>query len=493
MNRGLSMLALGISLAVLGLPCDVLAGRGGGGARGGGGGGYGGGGRGGYGGGGGGYGGGGRGAYGGQMGGGSMGHSPAMSQPHPQASQSGSSGNRSQYGNQGSSSRNAGSAAAGAGYANRNQSSQLDHPGAAGAAAGAGYANNHNGTWNGNNYAGWGATGLGMGYANGVGAWGVGSPMYGWGYSGYSNPYYGGGFGSGGVAQTGVAQQPTAAPGSDYSQPISTTGAPPEQAVAGQAASAYDQARAAFKAGDYAQAIQLDQQALAQTPNDTNLHEFLAAAYFAQGQYPQAAAPLYAVLSVRPGWDWTTLSGLYADVDTYTGQLRALEAQVRSNPDSAQAHFVLAYQYLAQGHDPEAIAQLKEVVRLQPGDTLSAQIIAAFQPSGANPTPAEAAPAASPAVQGKLAGTWVATPVQGAKIALTIQDDGGFTWNATGPGKPAMNIAGKSTFADDTLTLTAEGSQNGALVGRVAWQDAGSFTFRLVGGPPNDPGLKFAR
>ena len=398
--------------------------------------------------------------------------------------------------NQSSSAPHAGAAgaAAGAGYANQNQSSQYPNAGAAAAAAGAGYANNHNGTWNGNNSAGWGATGLGMGYPSGVGAWGIGSPMYGWGYSGYSNPYYGGGFGSGGVPQTAAVQQPTAAPGSDYSQPISTTAAPPEQAVASQAASAYDQARAAFKAGDYAQAVQLDQQALAQTPNDRTMHEFLALAYFAQGKYQQAAAPLYAVLSVRPGWDWTTLSGMYADVDTYTAQLRALEAYVRSNPDSAQAHFVLAYQYLAQGHDPEAIAQLKEVVRLQPGDTISAQIIAAFQPSGGSPTPpAEASPAAAPVFEGKLAGTWAASPAQDAKIALAIQDDGAFSWTANGPGKPPMNIAGKSTFADGTLTLAAQGGQNGALVGQVAWKDADNFTFRLVGGPPNDPGLKFAR
>ncbi len=161
-------------------------------------------------------------------------------------------------------------------------------------------------------------------------------------------------------------QQQTAAQASDYSQPINTTAAAPEQSVASQAASAYDQARAAFKSGDYAQAIQLDQQALAQTPNDTDQHEFLALTYFAQGKYPQAAAPLYAVLSVRPGWDWTTLCGMYPDVDTYTTQLRALEAYVRSNPDSAQAHFVLAYQYLSRGMTRKPSAQLKEVVRLQP-------------------------------------------------------------------------------------------------------------------------------
>jgi tetratricopeptide (TPR) repeat protein len=520
MNRTLTKLALGIPLALVSLPSDVRAGRGGGGGgayRGGGGGG-----------GGGAY----RGGGGGQMGGGSMGHSPSFSQPHSQSSQAGS------YGNQGSSSHNAGSAAAGAGYANRNQSQahpagaaaagagyanrnqsqahpagaaaagagyannnqNLAHPGAAGAAAGAGYANNHNGTWNGNNYAGWGAAGLGTGYATGVGAWGTGSPMYGWGYSGYSNPYYGGGYGAGGVGQTaGVQQQPdnasqtSAAAGSNYSQPISTTAPPPEQAVAAQASSAYDQARESFKAGDYAQALQLDQQALAQSPNDAAMHEFLALVYFAQGKYQQAAAPLYAVLSVRPGWDWTTMSGMYADVETYTGQLRALEAYVKANPDSAQAHFVLAYQYLTEGHDPNAVAQLKEVVRLQPGDTLSAQIIAAFQPAGGNqPSSAEAAPAATPAVDGKLAGTWAATPAQGTKIALAIQDNGTFTWNATGPGKPPMNIAGKSTLADGILTLDAKGGQ-GALVGRVAWKDSDNFSFNLVGAPPNDPGLKFTR
>ncbi len=261
-----------------------------------------------------------------------MGHSPSFSQPHSSSGQSGSYGSHSQYGNQAASNHNAGSAAAGAGYANRNQSSSnhnagaaaagagyanrnqggqypnagaaaagagyanrnqgAQYPNAGAAAAGAGYANNHNGTWNGNNYAGWGAAGLGTGYATGVGAWGVGSPMYGWGYSGYSNPYYGGGFGSGGVPQTAAVQQSTAAAGTDYSQPISTTAAAPDQAVASQAGSVYDQARAAFKAGDYAQALQLDQQALAQTPNDSNMHEFLALAYFAQGKYPQAAAPL---------------------------------------------------------------------------------------------------------------------------------------------------------------------------------------------------------
>ncbi len=491
MNRTLKKLALSTSLVLLSLPSAVLAGRGGGGG-GGGGRGYSGG--------------------GGYGGGGSMGHSPSFSQARQPSGQSGSGsyGNHSQYGSQSGSSANhpAGAAAAGAGYANSNQS--LNHPGAAGAAAGAGYANNNQslnhpgaagaaaGAGYANNHSGingaWGATGYGAtGYGSGVGAWGVGSPMYGWGYSGYSNPYSAGYSGAGAVSQPVVAQQP-AAPAYNYSQPINTTAAAPEQPVANQANGVFDQARDAFKAGDYDKALQLDQQALSQTPNDRTLHEFLALVFFAQGKYDQAAEPLYAVLSVAPGWDWTTLSGMYPDVDTYTAQLRALEASIRSNPQSAHARFVLAYQYLCQGHVENAVAQLKAIVKLQPADTLSAQLIAYYQPAGATQSPsAEPATNGAPAFAGKLAGNWIATPVKDTKIALLINDDGTFTWNANAPGKPAMNIAGKSSLADGLLTLDAKGGQNGALVGKVVWKDSDNFTFRVVGAPATDPGLKFAR
>ncbi len=196
--------------------------------------------------------------------------------------------------------------------------------------------------------------------------------MYGWGYSSYSNPYS-----SGGYAAPVAAAQPAAAPSQpsyDYSQPINTAAAVPEPTVTDQATSTFDQARDAFKQANYAQALQLDQQALGQMPNDATLHEFLGLVLFAQGQYEQAAAPLYAVLSVGPGWNWTNLIGMYPETDVYTEQLRALEAFVRSNPQSAPAHFVLAYHYLAQGHDDAAVAQLKHVVQLQPADKLSAQL-----------------------------------------------------------------------------------------------------------------------
>ena len=96
---------------------------------------------------------------------------------------------------------------------------------------------------------------------------------------------------------------------------------------------------------------------------------------FAQKKYKEAAAAVYAVLAVGPGWDWDTLKSLYPDVDTYTKQLRALEDYQKQNPKSADASFLLAYQYLTLGKKDAAIKQLQRTVELQPKDQVSAQLI----------------------------------------------------------------------------------------------------------------------
>ena len=386
---------------------------------------------------------------------------------------------------------NAGAAAAGAGYANRNQS---PYPNAGAAAVGAGYANRNqydqyhpgmtNGYWNGNYWAtGAGAVGMSM---RGVGAWGVGSPIYGYGYSGYSNPYASGA----GAAQPVAGAQSSAAPAYDYSQPINTATAPSAPDATDQAASAFDKARDAFRSSDYATALQGVQQVLTQVPNDATLHEFLALVLFAQGKYEQAAAPLYAVLSVGPGWDWTTLIGNYSDAELYTNQCRGLEAFVKANPRSARARFVLAYHYICQGHADSAADQLKAVVAVQPNDTLSAQLLGKLQPTSPAPP---APPQAQPFDATKLTGTWTAQGSQNGKVTLAIKADGGFTWTVAPPGKTPMSIVGMSTVADGVLTLADQSSQVGALSGQVVWQDPTHFTFRATGAPADDPGLKFAR
>ena len=177
------------------------------------------------------------------------------------------------------------------------------------------------------------------------------------------------------VEQTALAYPPEPDPSAFESGELPTT-PPPAPSNGGpivtEANKHFDAAREAFKRGDYPLAQSLAEKAIVLLPSDATLHEFRALTLFAQKKYKEAAAALYSVLAAGPGWDWKTLSGLYSDPDTYTKQLRALEEYAAKNPNSPEAHFVLAYHYLVLGSLEEAAKQFREVVRLQPEDKLSA-------------------------------------------------------------------------------------------------------------------------
>jgi tetratricopeptide (TPR) repeat protein len=359
-----------------------------------------------------------------------------------------------------------------------------------------------NGYWHGQNnrnwWNNWGgfATGLALG---GIGAWGIGSSLWNWGYMPYMNPYY---VPPAVVTQPVVVDQPVEASASvyDYSQPLATEAPPPDEAVADPAIQTFDAARAAFLAGNYAEALQKTDEALKTLPSDAALHEFRALCLFALKQYDQEAATLYAVLSAGPGWDWTTLVRLYPDVDVYTAQLRALEAYVGANPSSAPARFVLAYHYLTQGHTEAAVEELKDVVKLQPSDRLSTQLVTQLSGDAGkapaegsvppSPTNATASTSTAPAKEGSVVGTWKASPAQGTTIELTAGDDGSFKWNVIDKGK-SRPIEGKYTYRNGILAMSQ--NENNALVGKVAWQDDNHFLFQAMGGGPNDPALAFSK
>lgn len=318
----------------------------------------------------------------------------------------------------------------------------------------------------------------------GVGAWGLNSAYYNWGYRPYVNPYV--------VAQPVVVQQPVAAqqPALDYSRPLQTSEAP-VPATADPALGTFDEARAAFKGGDYNSALRLTDETLKTLPDDAAIHEFRALCLFALKRYDEAAAALYAVLSAGPGWDWTTLIGLYPGVDVYTAQLRALEDYQRANPASAAAPFVLGYHYLTQGHAKAALAAFQQVVNLQPANTLAAQLVALLSNDPNKPKP-ETVAAATPAEarKGNLAGSWKASPEPGVTIDLTLGDDGGFRWNVNHQGQ-SQPIEGKYSYDNGVLSLVR--AENDAMVGRVTWNTDSQFVFQAMGGGPTDPGLTFAR
>ena len=365
-------------------------------------------------------------------------------------------------------------------------------------------------------YGGYGGYGGGYGgyggYGGGYGGYGGGYGGYG-GYGAYSDwgyPGYGSGLSYGTTSYlnpyltAGYSASPY-----DYSQAISPVASAPAQSSADQALALFGQARDTFKSGDVTLALQQADAALLQSPNDTSLHEFRALCLFALGRYDEAAVPLYAVLAIGPGWDWASLIGLYPNVETYTSQLRRLEAYCTANPQSSASHFVLAYHYLTEGFNDAAAAQLKKVVALKPNDAVATKLLQQMNaPTGVpgqgdnqpppNPQPG-ASPTSSPAPVNinttvpdgaTITGTWTAKPNADTSVSLTIQPEGAFQWNLDLKGQ-AKKFTGTSTFANGILTLVPENIP--PIVGKVSWADVNHMTFHAVGDNAQAPGLSFSK
>jgi hypothetical protein len=160
----------------------------------------------------------------------------------------------------------------------------------------------------------------------------------------------------------------------------SSAAPPPQQPVPEEVTRQFDSARVSFKNGDYPAALAAIDKAIVGLPGDAVLHEFRALVLFAMKRYQEAAATAYAVVAAGPGWNWDTLKSLYPNEQTYTNQLRALEAYQRENPQSADGHFLLAYHYLVLDYPDEAAKQLEQVAKLLPNDKLAPEILAALKP-----------------------------------------------------------------------------------------------------------------
>jgi tetratricopeptide (TPR) repeat protein len=329
----------------------------------------------------------------------------------------------------------------------------------------------------------------------GMAGWGLGAAYYNSGYQPYYNPY------SDGDGSSGSG-------GYDYSQPVQVVQyADPSQspqdggnAAPSNAPTASDQAlqeseraRRAFRNQDYTGALNNANQALKQMPGDPGLHEVRALTLFALGRYQPSAAAVHSILAVGPGWNWTTMIGLYGDdQQKYTEQLRALETYSQNNPDSSAAHFLLAYHYLTANHSDAAEKELKRVVELTPKDQVAAQLLAVItkpQSEGSTTTPA-AAPGAGekPMTAAALVGDWTSRRDDGSTIQVKFTPDSKFTWIYTAGGK-TQQFSGTSADANGLLALQRD--DGNAMMAHVTAADGGGFRFRVQGGPPKDPGVIF--
>jgi uncharacterized protein (TIGR03066 family) len=215
---------------------------------------------------------------------------------------------------------------------------------------------------------------------------------------------------------------------------------------------------------------------------------------FAQGKYQESAAGLYSVLSVGPGWDWTTLSSLYSNVEVYSKQLRALEAYVKQKPQATDGRFVLAYHYLTCGHKDHATKQLQEIYKQRPQDMLVKQLLLSTggpEAIGAAPITADAEKPTAPTIAATdLVGNWNASGPSKTTFAMQLGQDGTFSWTYTQNGK-AETV--KGVYALDGNVLAMEPETGGTMLAELAPPRGGQMDFRLLGAPPGDAGMKFQK
>ena len=318
------------------------------------------------------------------------------------------------------------------------------------------HGNYYHGYWNGNRYwGGYGGYGWGPAYRRGyygyspyfwgLGGWGLGSLIYSSGYTGYYNPYY--------LAPSGVGYS------YNYAQPIpvSYNASMPVDSVANTSTNSMDSAVAAFRQNNYDAALDIVNKGIQATPDDAVLHEFRGLVLFARGDYQLAAATVHSVLAVGPGWDWTTMSGLYADVNLYSNQLRALEGVVKQSPQDAAAHFLLAYHYMADGYPDAATRQLEQVVTLMPNDAVAANLLkmTAAQQASSNPDsvaqPTPEPPTGLPPLNdtpvapidtNSIAGNWKAKRDDGSRFSLTLTGEKTFRWSYQPNSQPEQAFDG---------------------------------------------------
>lgn len=308
--------------------------------------------------------------------------------------------------------------------------------------------------------------------AFGLTTWAVNRVGWAFGYYPYSNPYYTGG--------TTVVDNSVY----NYSQPLvmmpqeqTLSGDPndtsPEPDVPQEVLDNFDKGRQEFYAGDYESALNSVNAAIKDMPNDAVLHEFRALTLFALGKYQEAAATLYLVLSAGPGWDWTTMIGLYPNVDVYTKQLRALEAARNANPDDAADHFVLAYQYLTAGHAEAAQREFEEVLKLNPQDELSARLLLELDPDAKVPSPpkvTEPPKPSSPIQESQLYGDWQANRDDGSSFGMDLSENGEFTWTFS-QGDQSQKVTGVWGVDDDGV-IAMEMNDGGTMLAQLDLKDS---------------------
>ena len=100
-------------------------------------------------------------------------------------------------------------------------------------------------------------------------------------------------------------------------------------------------------------------------------------------------------------------------------------------------------------------------------------------------------PAPEPVDKTLLPGEWSASREDGSKFRLVLTDEGTFIWKFSAPNHKSEELRGN--YSVDGPVLILERKEGGALAGTAKFTGDTQMNFKLVGAPPEDHGLDFAK
>ena len=136
-----------------------------------------------------------------------------------------------------------------------------------------------------------------------------------------------------------------------------------------------EQAKAAFRQGQYRDATHLAAHAAVDEPKSSNVHLLLVLSMFASGQYRGAAMEAHSVVLLGKTPEWNTVYDFYGDVEPYTNQVRALEKYTGEKPKQPEGHFLLGFLYMVGGYRDSAKKEFLAALKLTPRDRVAAQLL----------------------------------------------------------------------------------------------------------------------
>ena len=214
---------------------------------------------------------------------------------------------------------------------------------------------------------------LGLGWGYGLGGYGPGFGYGGYGYGDYGYGDYGYGYNP--ISSYSTVPLVTAA--ATTVQSVDPTLAASEDAPA-DALDFAGQGEADFKAGKYKEAVRDFRHALVDDPTNGAYVMLLGQALFASGQYDEAAGATQQATTMLPTEKWGTVIAnykeLYANIQDYTNQLRALEKARDEKPDDPALRFLLGWHYGYLGYPKQAVRELNKTVELAPKDEVAKKV-----------------------------------------------------------------------------------------------------------------------